>query len=64
MKRRDYEKVFADYLGIKNVIWLGSGITGDDTHGHVDDITRFVTPRYSRNRSRNESRRSQLQTAA
>jgi agmatine deiminase len=44
MKRKDYEDVFAEYLGIKNVIWLGSGITGDDTHGHVDDITRFVAP--------------------
>jgi agmatine deiminase len=42
MKRKDYEKVFADHLGIKNVIWLNSGIAGDDTHGHVDDITRFV----------------------
>jgi agmatine deiminase len=42
MKRRDYEKIFAAYLAIKNVIWLGSGIAGDDTHGHVDDITRFV----------------------
>jgi len=44
MKRTDYEKIFAEYLGIKNVIWLGSGIAGDDTHGHVDDITRFVSP--------------------
>ena len=44
MKRQDYEKVFAAYLGVSNVIWLGSGIVGDDTHGHVDDITRFVSP--------------------
>jgi agmatine deiminase len=44
MARGDYEKVFAQYLGIHKVIWLGSGIAGDDTHGHVDDITRFVTP--------------------
>ena len=44
MKKRDYEKIFAEYLGAKNVIWLGSGIVGDDTHGHVDDITRFVSP--------------------
>jgi agmatine deiminase len=44
MTRRVYEKVFQDYLGISNVIWLGSGIAGDDTHGHVDDLTRFVTP--------------------
>ena len=44
MKREDYEKVFSELVGIKNVIWLGSGIAGDDTHGHVDDITRFVAP--------------------
>ena len=44
MSRRDYEKLFSDYLGIENVIWLNSGIAGDDTHGHVDDITRFVSP--------------------
>ncbi len=44
MSRKDYEQAFAEYLGIKNVIWLGSGVTGDDTHGHVDDITRFVSP--------------------
>ena len=44
MTRSDYEQLFAQYLGIKNVIWLASGIVGDDTHGHVDDITRFVAP--------------------
>jgi agmatine deiminase len=42
MGREDYEKLFADHLGIKTVIWLGKGILGDDTHGHVDDISRFV----------------------
>lgn len=44
MKRRDYERIFKQYLGATNVIWLGSGVVGDDTHGHVDDITRFVSP--------------------
>jgi agmatine deiminase len=44
MRREDYEKLFSKFLGIKNVIWLGSGIAGDDTHGHADDITRFVAP--------------------
>ncbi len=42
--RKDYERIFAEYFGIQKVIWLGSGIAGDDTHGHVDDITRFVAP--------------------
>jgi agmatine deiminase len=43
-KKKDYEQVFATYLGIERVLWLGRGIAGDDTHGHVDDITRFVAP--------------------
>ena len=38
----DYEAVFKEYLGITNVIWLGNGIEGDDTHGHIDDLCRFV----------------------
>lgn len=40
--RGDYEQVFADWLGAPNSIWLEAGIVGDDTHGHIDDITRFV----------------------
>ena len=40
--REDLERVFHDYLGIEQVLWLNRGIAGDDTHGHVDDITRFV----------------------
>ncbi|HEX6503863.1 MAG TPA: agmatine deiminase family protein [Terriglobales bacterium] len=44
MGREDYEKIFHDYLGIKTTIWLGRGIVGDDTHGHVDDLSRFVDP--------------------
>ncbi|MGA8499915.1 MAG: agmatine deiminase family protein, partial [Candidatus Sulfotelmatobacter sp.] len=41
MSRKDYENIFANYLGAPHVIWLGKGIVGDDTHGHVDDLTRF-----------------------
>jgi agmatine deiminase len=44
VSREQLEKAFNAYLGIENVIWLGRGIAGDDTHGHVDDITRFVGP--------------------
>ncbi len=42
ISREQLEQVFHDYLGIDQVIWLNRGIAGDDTHGHVDDITRFV----------------------
>jgi agmatine deiminase len=42
MSREEYDRIFRDYLGARNVIWLGHGIVGDDTHGHVDDLCRFV----------------------
>ncbi len=42
--REDYERAFGEYLGITHTIWLGEGCVGDDTHGHVDDIARFVAP--------------------
>jgi len=44
VSRGQLEQLFVDYLGVKKVIWLGRGVTGDDTHGHVDDISRFVAP--------------------
>jgi agmatine deiminase len=43
--RADLERIFADYLGCRHVVWLDRGIEGDDTHGHVDDLARFVDPR-------------------
>jgi agmatine deiminase len=43
--REDYQTVFGRVLGAPNTIWLGRGIAGDDTHGHVDDLARFTGPR-------------------
>ena len=44
ISRQQLESVFQRYLGVSRVIWLARGIVGDDTHGHVDDIARFVSP--------------------
>ncbi|MFD2098624.1 agmatine deiminase family protein [Flagellimonas iocasae] len=40
--KTDYEAIFEQYLGVTNTIWLGDGVQGDDTHGHIDDLARFV----------------------
>jgi agmatine deiminase len=42
--RTEIERALRDWLGIRHVVWLGEGIAGDDTHGHVDDLARFVDP--------------------
>ena len=44
LTREQIEQNLKDYLGIKQVLWVGDGIIGDDTDGHIDDITRFYKP--------------------
>jgi agmatine deiminase len=44
VSREQLEQVFSDFLGIDQIIWLGRGVAGDDTHGHIDDIARFAGP--------------------
>jgi agmatine deiminase len=43
LTKKQIEKYLKDYLGVTNIIWLGEGIVGDDTDGHVDDLARFVS---------------------
>jgi agmatine deiminase len=45
LDRGEIEQYLRGYLGVTHILWLGDGIAGDDTDGHVDDITRFVDPR-------------------
>jgi agmatine deiminase len=45
LSREEIEQVLCDHLGARKVLWLGNGIAGDDTHGHVDDLARFVDAR-------------------
>jgi agmatine deiminase len=45
LTRADYERIFHDWLGVHGTIWLGEGCVGDDTHGHIDDVARFVDTR-------------------
>jgi agmatine deiminase len=43
LTRADYERLFREWLGASRTVWLGEGCVGDDTHGHVDDVARFVS---------------------
>jgi len=43
LSKRGIERLIKNHLGIREVIWLGQGIAGDDTHGHVDDLARFTS---------------------
>ena len=45
LSRDEIEQRLRDYLGVSDILWLGDGIAGDDTDGHVDDLARFVSPR-------------------
>jgi agmatine deiminase len=44
LDRKRIEAALCDYLGVRKVLWLGEGVAGDDTDGHIDDIARFVSP--------------------
>lgn len=44
LNKAETERMLREHLGVSNILWLGHGIAGDDTHGHVDDLARFVNP--------------------
>jgi agmatine deiminase len=44
LSKHEIEQKLRDFLGVRRIIWLGEGIEGDDTDGHIDDIARFVAP--------------------
>jgi agmatine deiminase len=45
LSRDEIEQRLRDYLGVRDILWLGDGIAGDDTDGHIDDLSRFVSER-------------------
>ncbi len=45
LRREEIEQRLRDFLGVREILWLGDGIAGDDTDGHIDDLTRFVSQR-------------------
>ena len=62
--RAEIEDALREYLGVDRVIWLKNGIAGDDTHGHIDDLARFVAPDTVVIAQEDRSGGPQLRTAA
>jgi agmatine deiminase len=44
LSKAEFEQALKEFLGVRQILWLGHGIVGDDTHGHIDDLCRFVNP--------------------
>ena len=57
LSREEIEQRLRDFLGVRDILWLGDGIEGDDTDGHIDDLARFVSERSSYRRRRKSSTR-------
>ncbi len=55
LTQKEIEQYLRDYLGVEQILWLGEGIVGDDTDGHIDDLTRFVAPDNARHHRRGRS---------
>ena len=60
LSRAEIEEYLRVYLGVTNILWLGDGIAGDDTDGHIDDLARFVAPRDDRDGDRERIRRTRI----
>ena len=63
LSREEIEQRLRDYLGVRDILWLGDGIAGDDTDGHIDDLARFVSEAYGCDGCRRKSRRRKLRAA-
>ena len=64
LTKPEIEQRLKDFIGVDQILWLGDGIEGDDTDGHIDDLTRFVGPQHRRHRHRGRRDRRQLRAVA